>query len=147
MSLYIPMDRRTLFCFISSALALIFSLTANGQQKDSLQLKDIHEERPQYLAPDLSLSNPFFLRSTQLNIIRQDSIRSQSPVILEQSLTTPLPSLSWSLENNLEIESMWKQEIARQGEYKTWKMILQSVQIGGVAYLAYLHFKKYHDRY
>lgn len=73
--------------------------------------------------------------------IKTDSVYLRG--FLSQSLTSPLPSLSSQLQQNLSITSTWKNELLKQEEYKTLRTIIGSVEMGGVAYLAYLHMKKY----
>jgi hypothetical protein len=124
-------------------LIFMFTFAANGQQKDSIQSNDSSENKSYLYDSEILLHKPLFLHSTPLGIIQPDSIGRHHPDLLQQSLTIPLPFLSWSLENNLGIESTWKLEISRQEEYKTWKTIMTSVQMSTVAYLTYLHLKKY----
>ncbi len=60
-----------------------------------------------------------------------------------QSLTAPLPTLPWELQENIDLQSIWQQELTKQSKYRTLRTILGSVQAGTVAYLTYLHLKKY----
>ena len=69
------------------------------------------------------------------------------PWYFRQSMTAPLPTLPWQLEENMDLQSIWQQELARQNKYRTLRTILGSVQAGTVAYLTYLHLKKYGFRY
>jgi hypothetical protein len=54
-----------------------------------------------------------------------------------------MPPLSWMFKIKIDLETSWKQELAKQEEYRTWRSILGSIEMGGVAYLTYLHLKKY----
>jgi hypothetical protein len=95
-------------------------------------------KRSRFYDLDLFLVNPApaipqALRDTQENF----------PGFLHQSLTVPLPSFSWTYKTEIDLKSAWKQELTKQEEYQTLRTIFGSVEIGGVAYLTYLHFKKY----
>ena len=65
------------------------------------------------------------------------------PGFLRQSLASPLSSVSWKLQEKLGIESAWKNELLEQEKTKTLRTILGSISMGGAAYLAYKHIKKY----
>jgi hypothetical protein len=54
-----------------------------------------------------------------------------------------MPPLSWIFKIKIDLETSWKQELAKQEEYQTLRSILGSIEMGGVAYLTYLHLKKY----
>jgi hypothetical protein len=71
------------------------------------------------------------------------AIQGDLPGILHQTMTVPVPFLFITMKNQTGIDDIWKKELIRQNEYKTLRTILGSVQIGGVAYMAYLHIKKY----
>jgi hypothetical protein len=80
-----------------------------------------------------SLSLPLSLRIIPENI----------PYYLDQPSVVSLQYSSWKLQQNLNLSPIWKLELAKQDEYKTLYTILGSIEAGGVAYLTYLHFKKY----
>lgn len=50
---------------------------------------------------------------------------------------------NWLLNSRANLMSPWKLEMESQSKYKILRTILGSVQVGGLAYLMYLHFKKY----
>jgi hypothetical protein len=124
-----------------SILFLFFSLTyfAIGQEMQTIRLQDTSiinrtiNFNSEYLSGTPSLSLPLSLR------MMSDS----SPDYPGQSLTLSLQSYSWKTQQNLDLSSIWKREVAKQEEYKTLRMVMGSIQAGGAAYLAYLHFKKY----
>jgi hypothetical protein len=80
-----------------------------------------------------SFSLPLSLRIIPENI--PNCLNQPSVVSLQYSL--------WKLQQNLNLSPIWKLELAKQEEYKTLHIILGSIEAGGVAYLIYLHFKKY----
>jgi hypothetical protein len=125
---------------IIGILFLFFSFTyfAIGQELQTDRLQDTSISKPIYFNPEYlsgtpSLSLPLSLR------LMSDDIRNYTvqPSILS------LQSSSWKNQQNLDLSSIWKQEVAKQEEYKTLRMVMGSIEAGGVAYLAYLHFKKY----
>ncbi len=66
---------------------------------------------------------------------------SPKPLYLSLSLSSSLDYTG--SRQNFDISSIWQDEILKQEKYKTIRMILGSIEAGGVAYLAYLHVKKY----
>lgn len=53
-------------------------------------------------------------------------------------------SFAWTMQyNQIDVAAPWKQFLARQNEDKTLYVLLGSVQMGGAAYIAYRHLKKY----
>jgi hypothetical protein len=65
------------------------------------------------------------------------------PQSLHQALTLSPVSLSGQFQQQIDLVSPWKQELAKQNEYRTLKLVLGSIQAGGTAYLLYEHNKKY----
>jgi hypothetical protein len=123
-----------------SILFSFFSLAffAVGQELQAIRLQDTSISKQmnfnsEYLPVTPSLSLPLSLRMMSDN----------SPAYPGQSLMLSLQSSSWKTQQNLDLSSIWKREVAKQEEYKTLRMVMGSIQAGGVAYLAYLHFKKY----
>ena len=121
-------------------LLLLFSLMsfAIGQEVQAIRLHDTSISKPinfnsEYLSGTPSLSLPFSLRMMSGN----------SPDYPGQPSILSLQSGSWKTQENLDLSSIWKREVAKQEEYKTLRMVMGSIQAGGVAYLTYLHFKKY----
>ena len=80
-----------------------------------------------------------------------DGFLSQSPSMmgseyglgfLRLSLASPISS-PWDSQQKLSLATCWTDELRRQQEYHTFRMILGSIQAGGAAYLAYRYLKKY----
>lgn len=65
------------------------------------------------------------------------------PGFLRLSLASPLPILSGDSRQKFSLASCWREDLARQQEYQTFRMILGSIEAGGAAYLAYKHISKY----
>jgi hypothetical protein len=76
---------------------------------------------------------------------RTDPKLPPRPLYLSLSLSSTLDSRG--LQKNLDISSMWQNEILKQEKYKTVRMILGSIEASTVAYLTYLHLKKYGPKY
>jgi hypothetical protein len=121
-------------------LLLIFAtfLAVNGQEQQNERQQDTLQKKPQFYNIELFLTQPTVLPPRSSGG-PQDSF-SDFP---RQSLSVPMPPFSWTFKTNIDLETSWKQELAKQEEYRTWKSILGSIEMGGVAYLTYLHLKKY----
>jgi hypothetical protein len=95
--------------------------------------------------------NQSLLRSYHTNIILPPSLRESpiyySPGFLHQSLTYFPSSLSSQFQQQVDVVSPWKQELAKENEFRTLKFILQTVEAGGTAYLLYEHFRRYGSKY
>ena len=61
---------------------------------------------------------------------------------LRLSLASPIPA-SWDSQQKFSLATCWTNEYRRQQEYRTFRMILGSIQAGGAAYLVYRYIKKY----
>ena len=124
----------------SHLLILFLGITfvASAQEQKSAQQPDSSTKSLRSLGLELSLSKPDFLFFTSPSISPEDF-----PWFFRQSLTAPLPTLPWELQENINLQSIWQEELTRQNKHRTLKTILGSVQAGTVAYLTYLHLKKY----
>ena len=90
--------------------------------------------------------NQSLLRSLQTEIIPSPSLRDSPeylPISLHQALTILPTSLSGQFQQQIDLVSPWKQEMAKQNELHTLKTILGAVQAGGTVYLLYEHIRKY----
>ena len=116
---------------------IIGSLSASGQEQTKVQQDTLRKVLQDY-SIDLSLTQPTLLpaRST---ILPQQSFSD----FIHQSLSTPMPSSFWTTKTSMDLATSWQQELAKQNEYKTLRTILGSMQMGGTAYLLYMHLKKY----
>ena len=65
------------------------------------------------------------------------------PPSLHQALILSPSSLSSQFQQQIDLNSPWKQELAEQNRYHTLRSILGAVQAGGTAYILYEHIKKY----
>ena len=63
--------------------------------------------------------------------------------LLQPSFTLSMQSFSWKSPEKIDLISSWKSVLNKQEELRTLRTILGTVQLGGVAYLAYRHLKKY----
>lgn len=119
-------------------LFLGITFVASAQEQKSAQQPDSSTKSLRSLGLELSLNKPDFLFPASPGLSPENF-----PGYFRQSLTAPLPTLPWELQENVDLQSIWQQELARQNKYRTLKTILGSVQMGTVAYLTYLHLKKY----
>jgi hypothetical protein len=111
---------------------------ASGQEQDTVPVKDTSVNKLRNFNSGYLFGTPSFSLPFSLRIIPENA-----PYYLNQSPVVSLQYSSWKLQQNLNLTPIWKLELAKQEEYKTLYTILGSIEAGGVAYLAYLHFKKY----
>ena len=119
-------------------IGLIALTSATFGQDSALRPADTSTPMLRSLGLELSLNRSTILHSADLSIEP-----AEYPFLLRRSLEAPLPSLELEMSRNLELQTIWKNELAKQNEYKTLRTILGSVQIGGAAYLTYLRLKRY----
>ncbi|MCX6142379.1 MAG: hypothetical protein NTZ35_04090 [Ignavibacteriales bacterium] len=135
-------------------LSSAFALNVHGQEQKQNPLQDSSANKTQtfdarslYPYPVLSLPLSFKTGPEGLRgFLSQSSSPTGSgyvPGFLRLSLASPLPPLSWESHQKLSLASCWRNELLRQEEYETFRMIIGSIQMGGAAYLAYKHIKKY----
>lgn len=123
---------------IISVLICIFAFNANSQEQRHRNQSDSSANLLRSYGLELSLSRPVLQSSTSQNLNE-----IVFPALLQRSIAVPMPTLSLQLQANLQLQSIWKDELARQNEYRTLRYVLQSVQIGADAYLTYLYLKRY----
>ena len=86
------------------------------------------------------LPEPFVRRPIPLSF---QLLYDGSPYSFYEPTESPFRPGSWMLETKSDLLSPWKLQLRSQEKYQIWQSILGSVQAGGVAYLMYLHIKKY----
>jgi hypothetical protein len=125
---------------------LVFSFsmayTLCAQEPDKKEVRDTLMKNPPI--------NQSLLRSYHTDIILPPSLRESpiySPGFLHQSLTYFPTSLSSQFQQQIDVVSPWKQELAKENELRTLRFILQAVGAGGTAYLLYEHIRKYGSKY
>jgi hypothetical protein len=94
--------------------------------------------------------NQSLLHSLDPDIILPSSPRESpiySPGFLHQSIVYLPSSLSSQFQQQIDVVSPWKQELAKENKLRTLKYVLQAVEAGGTAYLLYEHFRKYGSKY
>jgi len=119
-------------------LGFAYILTVNGQEQKNAQPQDSSKNKSHYYSRELILTQPPLLPAHSYGDTQQNFSS-----FLHQSHTVPMPPFSWTYTTKIDLESAWKQELAKQDEYRTLRTILGSVNMGGAAYLTYLHLKKY----
>jgi hypothetical protein len=68
---------------------------------------------------------------------------SNFSIFLRQSLNQASPLSRDIFQSSNTLQSIWKDELARQNKYMTLRNILGAVEAGAVGYLAYQHLKRY----
>jgi len=117
------------------SLVVTFSICGQGLQhlskEDSIQIKPQISNAPLFISSPI-LSLPFAFSTVQDNYPESLHLRFGSS-----------SNLRTIIEQNLDVSEIWKIGALKEDELKTLRSILGSVQLGGVAYLAYKHIKKY----
>ena len=72
-----------------------------------------------------------------------NSAGSDTPMPLSYIFGESPEQFSWNRGGAIDIASPWKIHLEEQNKHQTWRNVLGTVQLGGVAYLAYRHIKKY----
>ena len=123
---------RIVFCTWLAAISLFAQELSKKEKSDTFFKK--------------SLINQSLLNSFHADIILPQSLGESalySPGYMHQSLTNLPSSLSMQFQQQIDVVSPWKQEIAKQNELRTLRTILGAVQAGGTVYLLYENIKKY----
>ena len=131
--------QRAVWIFVFS-FSMVYTLYA--QELAKKELRDTLIKKP--------LINQSLLRSLDADIILPSLLR-ESPLyssgFLHQSIAYLPTSLSSQFQQQIDVVSPWKQELAKENEFRTLKYVLQAVDAGGTAYLLYEHFRKYGSKY
>ena len=117
------------------SLVVTFCVFGQGLQhisnEDSIRIKPQISNAPLFISSPI-LSLPFAFSTVQDNYPESLHLRFGSS-----------SNLRTIIEQNLDVSDIWKIGALKEDELKTLRSILGSVQLGGVAYLAYKHIKKY----
>jgi hypothetical protein len=141
---------KTIFVLI---LSCAFALNVRGQEQKHYPLQDSSSSKTQTFDARLldlypSVSLPISIKTSPEGLggfLSQPSSTTGPGYVsgfLRLSLATPMPS-PWDSQQKLSLATCWRQDLGRQQEYQTFRMILGSLEAGGAAYLAYKHIKKY----
>ena len=90
--------------------------------------------------------NQSLLRNSHSEIILPSSLCETaicSTGFLHQSITNLPSSLSPQFQQQIDVVSPWKQELMKQNEYQTLRLVLGALQVGATAYVLYEHIRKY----
>lgn len=125
-----------LILIFSFICVVTFSVFGQGQQQ-------ISQEDSTKILPQ-SYSNQLFFSSPILSLpFAFNTVPDNYPESLHLRFGSSSNTLNSIIEQNLDVSEIWKIGKLREDELKTLRSILGSVQLGGVAYLAYRHIKKY----
>jgi hypothetical protein len=119
-------------------LLFLFTLYASGQEQNTIPLQDSSVLKSKNMNSRILFEMPSLSLPLSLRIIPENYSGS-----LNHSQVGSLQYSSWQAQKNLDLAPIWKLELAKQDKYKTLYTILGSIEAGGVAYLTYLHLKKY----
>ena len=91
------------------------------------------------------LNNPeLIFIHTELIVPPYNGMNNSSfPAFIRQSFASPIPLLQWTFDEENDLNNIWKHEVAAQEEYLPLQTIFSSIEMGGVAYIAYAYLSKY----
>jgi hypothetical protein len=127
LKMYTPNSGKLIVGFL--ILFIAATLVASSQEM-TLKLPDTTSNWQQKVFSDTLFPRLSFLPPQPLRVLYQ-------PAVL------PPQSLFWTMPEKIDLVSPWKLQLANQEKYSTWRTILGTIQVGGVAYIAYQHIKKY----
>lgn len=100
----------------------------------------LESARPSLLPADRSwMAEPDTMRLAPF----LDLLFEISHPVVSDSRSLPFRRESWLLQSRANLMSPWKLQMQSDEKYRIWRTIFGSIQAGGMAYLMYLHFKKY----
>ncbi|MCX6139209.1 MAG: hypothetical protein NTV54_17140 [Ignavibacteriales bacterium] len=121
------------------ALILSFMIVGDvcGQSAPKVVLREnpavpLHLYEPHPPMDTLSPLPPLTLRT----------ITAEFPGVVYRLSESSAQLLPWKMQEKLDLAAPWKLQLAEENTYRTLRMVLGSIQVGGVAYLMYEHFKK-----
>jgi len=126
---------RIILIFFMSA---IVSLQVKGQGLKNPQIEDSSLSKTEERASDMMYAFPLLSLRTSF-----DAVPEYYPQSLHQSLFMQSSTPSWKTERTLDIAEIWRAGLEKDEDLKTLRLMLGYVKVGGVAYLAYKHLKKY----
>jgi hypothetical protein len=134
--------RRPIMTRIQSVNILILLFTvvfaASGQEQRTVQLRDTAEIRLRLFDPNIPSIKLSLFPPPQIQITPEIYHR-----FLYESSALPAQQFTWDFKEKLDLTAPLKLQLADQEKYRTWHMILGSIQAGGTAYILYQHLKKY----
>ncbi len=113
-------------------------VTAIGQEQKNSQPQDTSLNRTRNIDSEFLFDKP--------SVLFHPSLRATPeyyPNLLQPSFTLGMQTISWKSPERIDLVSPWQYELTKQEELRTLRTILGTVQLGGVAYLAYRHIKKH----
>ncbi len=126
------------YSFVIQIFLFAFTLVLRGQERTGLQLHDSSAIVAKKFDSRLLFFNPTFTISRAL-----EPIHEPVPGSFSNSLVFSTQFNSWSFPGKIDLDSPLRLQLAKQNEYGTMRAVLGTVQLGGVAYIAYRHLKKY----
>jgi len=118
------------------SFVVTFSICGQGLQQISKE--DSTPVKPKIYNTQLFVTSPILSLPFAFN-----TVPDNYPESLHLKFGSSSNSLHSIIEQNLDVSEIWKIGKLKEDELKTLRSILGSVQLGGVAYLAYKHVKKY----
>ena len=118
--------------------SFVIAFSVYGQGLQQISKEDSTSVTPQIYSAQLFFLSPILSLPFAFN-----TVEDNYPESLHLKFGSSSNSLHSIIEQNLDVSEIWKIGKLREDELKTLKSILGSVQLGGVAYLAYKHIKKY----
>jgi len=117
--------------------SFVIAFSVYGQGLQQISKEDSTSVTPQIYSAQLFFLSPILSLPFAFNTVEDNYPES---LHLKFGSSSNLKSI---IEQNLDVSEIWKIRKLKDVELKTLRSILGSVQLGGVAYLAYKHIKKY----
>lgn len=123
-----------------TALLFVLLLPLSAQEQQKVQPKDtsLRLLRTEAIPPSLEQPIVILPLSFALSTPGEGTVQPLYYIFGESP-----EQFSWNRSEKTDIASPWKIYLEEQKKNSTWRSVLGSVQLGGVAYIAYRHIKKY----
>lgn len=121
-------------------IPLFLTMSLSAQEQSPIQPKDSSLKLLRTAAIPPSLEQPIVILplSFALSTPGEGTVQPLYYIFGESP-----EQFSWNRSEKTDIASPWKIYLEEQKKNSTWRSVLGSVQLGGVAYIAYRHIKKY----
>jgi len=123
-------------------LSFTFTLAASGQQRSDLQSTDTASVRRIVIVdPGISLGRATLLLSPSFE--RDSLFIFPSFLHLKEDFPVGPPFVGGVFEERVDLLSPLRLQMGKESQLRSLQVVLGTVEIAGVAYLAYRHIKKY----
>lgn len=111
---------------------------ADAQERMDLQALGVHLKSPLVSDTISFRSRPLFILPLSFG-----DIPHYQPNLFQRIPSINEPFFAITSANDIDLALPWKQQLAGQNDFRTWELILGSIEAGGVGYIAYQHIRKF----